>query len=71
MKFVLDTNILFSALIKDGQTRQLILNYDDLFLCPSYVLEEMEEHLSELVSKSTTPQQAVGYVGILFAIHIP
>ena len=30
MKIVIDSNILFSALIRDSLTRRLILNYDGL-----------------------------------------
>ncbi|MBI2151227.1 PIN domain nuclease [Candidatus Woesearchaeota archaeon] len=52
MKIVLDSNVLFSALIKDSVTRKLILEYDDLFLFPFYIFEEMEEHKGELMIKS-------------------
>ena len=52
MKIVLDSNVLFSALIKDSTTRRLILDYDDFFLFPSYIFEEMEEHKEELMQKS-------------------
>lgn len=52
MRIVLDSNILFSALIKDSTTRRLILDYDDFFLFPSYIFEEMEEHKEELMQKS-------------------
>ena len=41
MKIVLDSNVFFSALIKDSLTRKLILEYDDLFLFPEIILEEM------------------------------
>lgn len=52
MNIVLDSNILFSALIKDSLTRRLILEHDGLFLFPSYIFEEMEEHKEELIHKS-------------------
>lgn len=52
MKIVLDSNVLFSALIKDSTTRRLILEYDDFFLFSSYIFEEMEEHKDELLEKS-------------------
>ena len=52
MRIVLDSNVLFSALIRDSTTRRLILEYDDSFLFPSYIFEEMEEHKDELIVKS-------------------
>ena len=52
MKIVLDSNVLFSALIRNSTTRKLILEYDDSFLFPSYILDEMEEHKEELMIKS-------------------
>ncbi len=52
MKIVIDSNILFSALIKDSITRRMILDYDEQFLFPSYIFEEMEKHKNELLAKS-------------------
>lgn len=52
MKIVLDSNVLFSALIKDSTTRKLILEYNKFFLFPSYIFEEMEKHKGELLKKS-------------------
>ena len=49
MKVVIDSNILFSALIKDSITRRLILEYDDFFLFPSYIFDEIEKHKDELI----------------------
>jgi len=52
LKIVIDSNILFSALIKDSITRRMILDYEDQFLFPSYIFEEMEKHKNELLTKS-------------------
>ena len=52
MKIVIDSNILFSALIKDSITRRIILDYENQFLFPSYIFEEMEIHKTELITKS-------------------
>lgn len=52
MHIVLDTNILFSALIKDSTTRKLILEYDGIFLFPEYIFEEAEKHKEEILRKS-------------------
>lgn len=52
MKIVIDSNILFSALIKDSLTRKIILEYDDLFLFPEFIFEEINNHIEELLIKS-------------------
>ena len=49
MKIVIDSNVLFSALIKDSSTRKLILKYGGFFLFPSYIFEEMEKHKEQAV----------------------
>lgn len=57
MHIVIDSNILFSALIKDSTTRKLILEYDGLFLFPSFIFEEAEKHKNELLIKSRMNEQ--------------
>lgn len=52
MKIVVDANILFSALIKDSTTRDLILKYDEQFLIPNYVFIEIEKYKDEILRKS-------------------
>ena len=52
MNIILDSNILFSALIKDSTTRKIILEYDSFFLFPSFIFLEMEKHKEELFRKS-------------------
>jgi len=52
MNIVIDSNILFSALIRDSMTRKIILNYDGFFLFPSYIFIEMEKHIDELLEKA-------------------
>jgi predicted nucleic acid-binding protein len=52
MNIVLDSNILFSALIKDSLTRRLILEYEGNFLFPSFIFIEMERHKLDIVKKS-------------------
>ena len=44
MKIIIDSNVLFSALIKDSVTRKIILEYGDFFLFPEFIFEEMEKH---------------------------
>lgn len=52
MRIVIDSNVLFSALIRNSFTRRLILEYDGLFLFPEFIFEEMENHKQELLQKS-------------------
>jgi len=52
MIVVLDSNVLFSALIKDAITRKIILEYEDLLLFPSYIFEELNNHKKSLIRKS-------------------
>lgn len=49
MNVVIDSNVLFSALIKDSTTRRVILEYGGLFLFPALLLDEAQEHLNELL----------------------
>jgi predicted nucleic acid-binding protein len=52
VKIIIDSNILFSAIIKDSIHRRLILEYDDFFLFPAYLFVEMQKHKNLLVTKS-------------------
>ena len=52
MNIVLDSNVLFSALIRDALSRRLILEYEGAFLFPAFIFEEMEKHQGMLLQKS-------------------
>ena len=53
MNIVIDSNILISALIREGKTREIIINsIEDNFLLPEFSLSEIEEHKDELILKS-------------------
>lgn len=49
MNIVIDSNIIFSALIKDSIKRSLILRYEGSFLFPSFIFEELEKYKSYLM----------------------
>lgn len=51
-RIVIDSNILFSALIRDSTTRRIILEYPGRFIFPEYVFEELERHKHALREKS-------------------
>jgi len=57
MRIVIDSNVLFSALIRNSTVRRMIFEYDGLFLFPSFIFEELELHKSELVEKSGMGKQ--------------
>ena len=65
MYVVLDTNILFSALIRDSTTRKLILEHEGIFLFPEYIFEEAEKHKDEIFRKSDI---SAGEFNKLFAL---
>lgn len=52
MNVIIDSNSLFSALIKDSGTRRIILEYDGFFLFPSFIFVELQKHKAELLKKS-------------------
>lgn len=56
---MVDANVLFSAIIKDSQTRKILSSEKLSFLAPEYLLEEMAEHKSEIEQKSGLPAQQI------------
>jgi len=52
MKLVCDTNIVFSALIAGGKTRELILNDQINLYAPEYFFTELRNHRDEVKEKS-------------------
>lgn len=53
MKLIADANVLFSFFKKDSSTRRFILSHPELELFTSvYVLEELDKHSEEILSKS-------------------
>lgn len=57
MNIVIDSNVFFSALIRDSYTRKLILKYDGFLLFPSFIFEEMKKHKKELMKKTKLPEK--------------
>ncbi|MCZ7399491.1 MAG: PIN domain-containing protein [Candidatus Methanoperedens sp.] len=52
MKFVLDSNIIFSALIKKSTTRNIILSDVFELHAPEYIFSEITKHKELLLKKS-------------------
>jgi len=57
MKFVIDTNILFSAMIKKSITRKVILSDVFVLYVPEYLFVEINKHKQQtLVEVYTTKE---------------
>ena len=52
MELVVDANILISGLLKDGATRELMLNNALCLFSPEFVYKEFLNHLGELAKKA-------------------
>jgi len=52
MRIIIDSNILFSALIKDSTTRKLIINFSGKFLFPEFIFDEFYKYKKFLLKKS-------------------
>lgn len=52
MKFVVDTSILFAALLKKSTVRELLLNPLFEFYVPEFCIEEIEKHVEEIADTS-------------------
>ena len=62
MDMVVDANILIAALIKNGLTRELLIN-TNLSLCtPSFVLEEIFNHIKIISTKAKITPKDLHFV---------
>ncbi len=52
MKFVIDTNVLISALIKNSTTRKLIIEMDEELVYPEAGFREIEKYKALIIKKS-------------------
>ena len=52
MDLVIDANVLFSALIKDSFTYNLLFNDTFHLFTPEYIFTELEKHKEELMNKT-------------------
>jgi predicted nucleic acid-binding protein len=70
MKLVLDSNIIFSALIKKSKTRDIILS--DLFelYAPEYIFNEITKHKELLLRKSKLDCRDFDALLLLLQKHI-
>lgn len=52
MKLVVDANVLFSILIKNGKSAEIFISNSFSLYVPEYVFEEIEEHILEILEKT-------------------
>ena len=52
MRLILDSNIIFSALIRNGISQEIILNKNFDFFAPAFTLSEIDKYASEICKKS-------------------
>lgn len=52
MKLVIDTNIIFSALVKSGLARELILNKNFELITPAFTLSEIYKYKKTICKKA-------------------
>ena len=63
MRIVVDANVLISALIRDGKSREIILSDVFELVCPEYLGDELYRHREYIAKKSgLTPDE----VALLF-----
>ena len=70
MKVVLDTNVLVSALMRDGYTRTILLHPDLSLVTPEYALEEVQRHLPGIADRMRTSIQQARLTVELLLEHI-
>jgi predicted nucleic acid-binding protein len=52
MNLVIDANVLFAALIKEGKTIEILLNPNFNFYAPEFLFEEFNKYKSEILHKT-------------------
>lgn len=52
MNLVVDANLLFSSLIKEGKTQELLLNFSFNLFAPKFIFIEFEKHKQEIINKT-------------------
>lgn len=57
MKLVVDSNIFFSSLIKEGRTKELLLDLSLDLYAPEFILEEFEKHEQEILDKTNRTKE--------------
>ncbi|MFW6041363.1 MAG: PIN domain-containing protein [Thermoplasmatota archaeon] len=70
MELVVDANVLFSALIAEGKTRELLYSEKLNLIAPEFLLTEVENHEKEICEKSGLSKEDFEFILILFRKRI-
>lgn len=72
MRLVVDTNVIFSAMIADGKTRELLLTADLALYIPEYFHLELSNNLTEIEAKTGLDRSELGLlIDLLFEdLHV-
>ena len=62
MKIIVDTNIIISALVKDGLTRKFLFFAPFDFYTVDHAKSEIYKHINELIIKSKISEEAFQYL---------
>ena len=57
MNLIVDANVLFAALLKEGKTIEILLNPFFNFYSPEFIFEECEKYKEELLAKTHRTQE--------------
>jgi len=55
LRLVVDTSIIFAAILRDSTTRRILLSAPIEFFAPEYCFEEIREHLDEICKRNGLP----------------
>ena len=67
MKLVIDANIIFAAIIRDGKTAELLVDNTFQLYTPEYILFEIENHKEEITRKAGKTNEHIN--GIIANFH--
>ncbi len=59
MELTVDTNIIVSALIKDGLTRKILFEPDLSFFSPEFIIDETYRHIDEIAKKADESRETI------------
>ncbi|HLB70244.1 MAG TPA: PIN domain-containing protein [Candidatus Methanoperedens sp.] len=70
MELVIDTNIVFSTIVKNSVSRYLLLNPDLILYSPEGLILELEEHREEIMKKSVLEEKRYNELMAIFLSRI-
>lgn len=57
MNIVVDANIIFSSLIKEGKTQEIMINLSLSLYAPEFLFEEIEKHKEMILEKTRRSEE--------------